>query len=187
MKRNLTLVDKIWDIYYTIRRGAIYVWDTPLRVKWFFQRGWRGYSDRDIWSFDHYLAEVISKGTKKLWDIHHGCPADLFKCRYNHEPDKCKECEQQYGKCNACEDWGKVLNTISNGFLEYKRDILDDELLHELFKNRTTTLGDNGVETTPEVTKEEWDEYHRKREVAYNKFVEEVIPLFGKYFPNLWD
>lgn len=46
------------------------IFDIPMglvrEIKWFYQRGTRGYSDRDLWSFDNYLADVISSGIKEL-------------------------------------------------------------------------------------------------------------------------
>jgi len=36
------------------------------RIKWFFQRGVRGWGDCDIWDMDIYLAHLISEITKNL-------------------------------------------------------------------------------------------------------------------------
>ena len=35
-------------------------------IKWFFQRGYRGWADCDIWSFDTYLSKVIYSGLIRL-------------------------------------------------------------------------------------------------------------------------
>ena len=40
--------------------------DTYLNIKWFIQRGKRGYADCDVWNLDCYLADIISKGVKQL-------------------------------------------------------------------------------------------------------------------------
>jgi hypothetical protein len=68
----------------------------PSDVKYFFQRGTRGYSDRDIWSLDWYLARVISETCKKLAHTTHGYPPSLTP-----------------------EEWERILLEISNGFEEY--------------------------------------------------------------------
>lgn len=34
------------------------------RIRWFYQRGKRGYADCDLWNFDTYLEEVLSKGLR---------------------------------------------------------------------------------------------------------------------------
>lgn len=36
------------------------------KVKWFFQRAFRGWADCDVWNMDAYLAKVISQMTRNL-------------------------------------------------------------------------------------------------------------------------
>lgn len=43
-------------------------------VHMFIQRGRRGWSDEDLWGFDHYLAKVIATGFEALADRTHGWP-----------------------------------------------------------------------------------------------------------------
>ena len=31
----------------------------PKEIKWFFQRGFRGYSDRDVWNIDEWFLNII--------------------------------------------------------------------------------------------------------------------------------
>lgn len=38
----------------------------PSEIKWFWQRGRHGYSDRDLWSLDVYFADMISKSMVDL-------------------------------------------------------------------------------------------------------------------------
>ncbi len=47
-------------------------------IKWFWQRGRRGYADCDVWGFDSYIARMISGGIRNLKDHHHGCPSELW-------------------------------------------------------------------------------------------------------------
>ncbi len=35
-------------------------------IKYFLQRGWRGYADCDVWGFDLYLTELMADGLKIL-------------------------------------------------------------------------------------------------------------------------
>lgn len=63
------------------------IWEVPMQkireAKWFIQRGKKGYSDFDIWSFDSYLCEVLAGGLKKLAEESMGYPGygemDTFK------------------------------------------------------------------------------------------------------------
>lgn len=50
------------------------LWD---EVKYFIQRGRRGYSDRDAWSLDWYLMMWLPKALKQLKRTKHGHPCDL--------------------------------------------------------------------------------------------------------------
>ena len=64
-------------VKYAVKRWKRKPRDLYLNVKWFIQRGKRGYSDRDVWNFDYYLAKVISGGSTELADILHGYPGDM--------------------------------------------------------------------------------------------------------------
>lgn len=63
------------------------------KIKWFIQRGKRGYSDEDIWSLDNYLMEWLPKALRQLAKHHIGYPAKLT--------DK---------------KWTAILNEMANGF-----------------------------------------------------------------------
>ena len=70
-------------------------------IKWFIQRGKRGYSDKDVWAFDSYIAGMISNGIRTLEDHHHGCPSELWdESRVNNE----------------CWKWEEILEEIAQGF-----------------------------------------------------------------------
>jgi len=63
-KHKGTLLDEI-------RYYGFYIWWNwlelrPLKIKSFFQRGYRGWADEDTWDFDYYLAKVIINGLKHL-------------------------------------------------------------------------------------------------------------------------
>lgn len=57
-------------LYYPIRRFLLdNFWDFRWYhqgIKAFWQRGRRGWADCDLWSFDHYLAELIGSGLSEL-------------------------------------------------------------------------------------------------------------------------
>ena len=60
------------NIYVYLRRKFLGIYhkikDFPREIKYFVQRGRRGYSDRDIWSYDYFLADIIGNGLKQLAD-----------------------------------------------------------------------------------------------------------------------
>lgn len=95
-------------VYYFFLR----TWDSLVYkikgIKWFFQRGKKGYSDYDVWGFDSYLCKVIIGGLEQLKNNHCGCPSDLF------DADK---------DDNECWKWVEVLDKIINGFKAAERII----------------------------------------------------------------
>ena len=48
-----------------------------LHVKWFIQRGWRGYADCDVWSIDWYLCGWLPGALRQLANNVHGVPGDM--------------------------------------------------------------------------------------------------------------
>lgn len=122
-----------YNIYYPIYRliGRIeqfFRWD----IKTFIQRGKRGWGDRDTWSFDWYLSDVISQGVRHLEKHHYGHPCDL-----------------------SDENWKKILNKIATTF-ETSGKIADMDIILTTNKkqyNKLISAGCKGV-YTPEQTKE---------------------------------
>ena len=53
-------------IYYWFYRKIYYIRYIPKRIRNFYQRGTRGYSDSDVPNLDWYLARVISKSLLDL-------------------------------------------------------------------------------------------------------------------------
>lgn len=76
------------------------------KLKYFCQRGKRGYADCDIWSFDSYLEQVIAGGCRQLKHIHHGYPAALAGKNDKTEAQAAKRSQQ----------WADILESIALGF-----------------------------------------------------------------------
>lgn len=75
-----------WKRYFKYR----WLW-----LKWFIQRGSRGWADCDVWSIDSYLSEVIPPMIERLNGNTHGYPADLD---------------------GGEKKWGEILTKIQHGF-----------------------------------------------------------------------
>ena len=75
--------------------------------KIYWDRSRRGYADRDMWSFDDYLARVIASGLDYMIQHSHGYPAHI----------------EDY------EEWLDILYTMKYGFEQYStrwdRDFTD--------------------------------------------------------------
>lgn len=44
------------------------------RLKWFYQRGKRGYADCDVWAIDSYLSRIIPPMLKQFKSVTNGYP-----------------------------------------------------------------------------------------------------------------
>ncbi|MEK6883753.1 MAG: hypothetical protein AABY22_29260 [Nanoarchaeota archaeon] len=83
---------KWWEkIYYPLWRKWDWFRNIPDEIKWFIQRGKRGYADSDVWSIDGYLCSWLPSALEKLKNTNHGCPvSDKCKCtRDGNENMKC--------------------------------------------------------------------------------------------------
>lgn len=70
-------------------------------IKWGYQRVKYGYSDRDLWSFDDYLCDIIPPAIRNLKEQVSACPGDLY--------DKTI-------KNDECWKWKEILEEIAQGF-----------------------------------------------------------------------
>ena len=61
------------------------------------QRAKNGYGMADLWSFNFFLADIISRGCKELAETSHGYPSDEDECQ-------------------SFENWKDILLAISLGF-----------------------------------------------------------------------
>lgn len=102
-------------------------------IKYFFQRGRRGYSDRDLWDINEYLATIIPPMMRYLKENGTGCPAELIKN-------------------NSREKWEEILEDIARGFDEYSN--VDKYGLHSEFSKK---IMDEGMKLFIEYFGHYWD------------------------------
>lgn len=109
---------KILDEIYIFFKWKIYtpIVEFPREVKYFIQRGRRGYSDSDVWNFHNYLSKVIAGGLKDLSENAHGYPCSF---------DKGNDVE-------AYEAWKNLLMNLSKSFEDQAND-MDFEIWHDDF------------------------------------------------------
>ena len=72
----------------------------PAEIRWFIQRGRRGYSDQDLWSLDCYLASWLPSALRAYG--HGGHPSQLTH-----------------------EQWKTILETMATGFEAHHRMIAE--------------------------------------------------------------
>lgn len=94
MKRKESIFDTMfplglfgWRFGYIIFRPIKIVEEILLRIKWFFQRGFRGWDDRAAWSVDVWLSDILPPIIRRLKDTKMGVPFDFL-------PDSIKDGEE---------------------------------------------------------------------------------------------
>lgn len=92
-------MDKPWAYFH----------DLWLQAKWFWQRGTKGYSDRDTWSVDWYLCSFMGNALRELAESKHGVPA---RCIGRHQcTDNPNDCE-----FFTVEEWRATILYIAETF-----------------------------------------------------------------------
>ena len=62
--------------YWWVYRFVVRLLDIPGFVWAFFQRGWRGYADRDLWSLDGYLSRWLPQALRQFARTTHSYPGN---------------------------------------------------------------------------------------------------------------
>ncbi len=72
---------KWYNKYFAIpfQRFIQAIKDSPSEVKWFYQRGSRGWSDRSAWSIDTWLVDNLIPMLERLKNNKHGTPSSMFR------------------------------------------------------------------------------------------------------------
>ena len=144
-----------WWLRYIIKNKLE---DIPLNIKSFIQRGKRGWSNRDVWGLDYYLANTITKTIYNLKENTCGFPIGLTE-----------------GK------WVDILNTIKDTFY-YAKEISNGQL----YLIRSERKRKHWQKHLDKINKKHncYDRCMTDKEIkAYDAGWE----LFKKYFFSLWD
>lgn len=145
------------------------------KIKWFIQRGRRGWSDKDLWGFDSYLTKVISGGLRQLAVISCGCPSDFY---------------DEKKKGDECIKWKKVLLDIAEGF-ESKQKLTDDDIIDyseaDALYNEKDPLGNINEAWGKKLMEIQKSPKSKKLIKQHEAKWEKAITLFKEYYGNFWD
>ena len=130
----------------------IYFWknilDLPFdfcrEIRWFIQRGRRGYSDRDCWDTDYYLAQTITEMLKNLKENQHGIP--LWE-----ETDTEEEAQKR---------WDDILESMIYTFICAEK-IADGDILYTTESKRQEYEELSKTTAIDLMTKEECKDYRK--------------------------
>ena len=104
-------------LWWPIERIIEKLFNWGREVKWFWQRGRWGYSDRDLWSMDDWLAEIIPNALR-----------DLAKCTHTYPREGTRQ-----GK--TMKKWQEFLRKKAQAFDDYRT--YDDPDIHKFPFNGT--------------------------------------------------
>lgn len=95
-----------YNYRYVLTHPWVFFKQCWLHTKWFCQRGWRGYADRDTWSIDWYLSSWMPEALGRL--SKHGYPGDM--CSHDFSDSGCPH-EQDH-----MNEWATIMRKITDGF-----------------------------------------------------------------------
>jgi hypothetical protein len=158
-EENPTWVEWIqYRVWYPLYRKWLWITELPAEIKWFIQRGRKGYSERDVWSLDYYIATWLPKALRELKRSgrkYGGTPTyfayDLFGKKKHY-----KDLTEDQWKV-ADKAWMKTLDKMIEGFEAWNK--LDEVRL---------------------------DKNYDKKMKALEKKRTEGMSLFVKWFGGLW-
>tara|TARA_Y100000034_G_C6558827_1_gene241756 strand:- start:93 stop:518 length:426 start_codon:yes stop_codon:yes gene_type:complete len=121
--------------------------EIPSRIKFFIQRGRRGWSDQDAWSVDYWLVDNLIPMLKRLKENKNGTPMSMFR-----KKDGVDKNDNPTDKATQLADlrWEYILNEIIYGLKcakaiqELNYDYNDKnrtKLLHKRVENTFTLIG----------------------------------------------
>ena len=136
-------------------------------VKYFFQRGSRGWADCDWWEMHSYLCEIIIPMLKKLKENKHGVPCEL---------------DENFDE--AVKKWNVNIDAMITAFEAADRILNDDYYKEEWSK----AIGDRDLEDVlSDEDMRKLVEKTYKMAKADEKVFHKNVKVFTRWFFSLWD
>ena len=96
-----------YGAYHALTHPWIIVRNWGHHIKWAWQRVFRGWDDRAVWSIDMYFAKTIAQMVRRLAKINKGYPVNLSMDDESLSPEQC------------AQKWVQILTEIAEGFEDY--------------------------------------------------------------------
>lgn len=172
-------------VYWSLWRFGNRIWHSPrdsyYAIKYFIQRGRRGWADCDNWSLDYYLSGWLPAALRHLKDHKHGIPSAMFITEDCGEDGNITD---EAMKVREVE-WDAIMDRMIAGFEA------DARIKNALYEKE---LGPYPGRRPKNRTKEEWEKFIDDRYAAGRKLEErdellfqDGMALFAKYYRSLWD
>ena len=182
---------KVRNIYLNVYRFFLHIIESPsyyyYEIKYFIQRGIRGWSNRDSWSIDWYLTSILVPILKKLKENKHGHPMQVYPkdCKLDKYGNPIKEEEKK-----AIQRWNYILNIIIKTF-ETTQKIQVDHWFYQNSNKYSNKLANKYRKINKTLKQKRPNLYNSNDLHVMTKEecikYEEGWKYFQKYYFNLWD
>lgn len=145
---------------YNIYKIADLIKNFPKEIKYFFQRGFRGYADCDCWSIDTWFDRVVIPMLQSLQKDRHGYPLNMTDALWDTELERMIYyfTESTDEGCSEKNEYANQYDSIIFGDFTDNKNIIDKYFDRE----------------------EQIDRYKYSMK-------QKGLKMFSKYFYNLWD
>jgi hypothetical protein len=176
------ILNFLQSCYYEIGRKKDIPEDTYYNIKYFIQRGKKGYSCRDVWGFYEYLTDVIVGGLKELQGMVHGYPSGITN----------SQAIDTDGESKGTKEWKKIIGKIIWTFEAIKKIenhewvLVEDESKRKELINYVRRLNKSDKDKKrlfDDLLPHKWHHMTRQEMKKYH----EGWALLKKYFMSLWD
>jgi len=183
-RNNPWRTNAYWAVYRFFKNTKVFHPRTIYYdIKYFIQRGHRGWADCDTWSLDNYIDGWMPAALRHLKATKHGVPMQIFPEGPEYTKADGNPTEAAFDIAHA--NWDAILDKMIAGFEANNR--MSDLLYEE-------ELGSYPMERPKGVTKEEWkkvkDDHFKASQLLEErdrKIAEEGLQLFIKHYYSLWD
>ena len=185
-----------WEILFEIKRNLVWAW----------QRVFRGWDDRVVWSIDFYLFEMMPQWLRQLKEVKHGTPIWCFEAIGAEFDDEVTHSYSDKAHDKASAHFDYVIDKMIEGFeAGYKAANSDLDVYDDFVQWQIDTYGQEiedqwtskphgeyyAMERTPEYD-QAYNGFgvHEKVEAEYralNHKLNIALQLFSKYHDSLWD
>jgi len=169
-------VYRFWANHWLCNPRSVY-----REIKWFVQRGRRGWADCDTWSLDNYLSRWLPDALRHLKTTRHGIPCEMF----DGLPTNAEGYHDDAEFAIAAARWDAIMNKMVAGFEAWNR--IQDGLYEG-------ELGEYPMRRPDGVSREDWkktkdDRFKASRllEERDKEIFDEGMKLFSAHFGSLWD
>lgn len=156
--------DRLFHWKYAPLRAWHWLLNIPREIKWFYQRGTRGYADCDTWCLNHYIASWLPEALEHLKKTKMGCPSEYFdndapegkECaRYDLELDKIIAGFAAYERI---DDMEYITDTgIDSGKKDFMGDPTTDKVVNDTLRKEWEAEFELGMDTLKKLYFSLWD------------------------------